>query len=72
MQVLTTKLLERSPQDELRRAFTLFDLQQSGRITAKDLVLIARQLQVGSLTRSAPATQPALISAVQSKAEEDP
>lgn len=45
-QVLTTKLLERSPQDEIQRAFTLFDLQQTGRITAKELSLIARQLQV--------------------------
>jgi Ca2+-binding EF-hand superfamily protein len=44
--VLTTKLLERSPQDEIRRAFALFDLQQTGRITVKELSLIARQLQV--------------------------
>jgi centrin-3 len=46
LQVLTTKLLERSPQDEIRRAFALFDLQQTGRITVKELSLIARQLQV--------------------------
>ena len=46
LQVLSSKLLERSPQDEVKRAFTLFDLQQSGRITAKELALIARQLQV--------------------------
>lgn len=45
-QVLTSKLLERSPQDEVARAFTLFDLQQTGRITTKELALIARQLQV--------------------------
>jgi Ca2+-binding EF-hand superfamily protein len=44
--VLTSKLLERSPQDEVSRAFTLFDLQQTGRITTKELGLIARQLQV--------------------------
>lgn len=44
-EVLTSKLIERSPQDEIRRAFQLFDLQQAGRITAKELALIARQLQ---------------------------
>lgn len=42
---MTFKLQERSPQDEARRAFQLFDLQQSGRITLRDLQAIARQLQ---------------------------
>lgn len=45
-QVLTSKLIERSPQDDIKRAFHLFDLQQSGHITVKELSLIARQLQV--------------------------
>lgn len=32
-------------QDEVRRAFQLFDLNHSGRITLKDLTMIAKQLQ---------------------------
>jgi centrin-3 len=44
-QVLAAKITERSPQDEVRRAFQLFDLNRTGKITLKELSLIARQLQ---------------------------
>jgi Ca2+-binding EF-hand superfamily protein len=67
LQVLTSKLLERSPQDEIQRAFTLFDLQQTGRITVQELGLIARQLQVRRAVstkqpHSVKATAPARLS----------
>lgn len=43
--VMSSKLVERAPQDEVRRAFQLFDLNHTGKITLKDLALIAKQLQ---------------------------
>lgn len=42
-----SKLLERSPQEEVARAFQLFDLGANGHISAADLRVIAKQLQVG-------------------------
>ncbi|KAF6249419.1 hypothetical protein COO60DRAFT_1706509 [Scenedesmus sp. NREL 46B-D3] len=44
-ELLCGKVTDRTPQDEVRRAFQLFDLNQSGRITLKDLTLVAKQLQ---------------------------
>jgi centrin-3 len=40
-----SKVTERTPQDEVRRAFQLFDLNHTGKITLKELTLIAKQLQ---------------------------
>jgi len=40
-----SKVTERTPQDEVRRAFQLFDLNHTGKITMKELTLIAKQLQ---------------------------
>jgi len=42
--VMSSKMVERSPEDELKRAFALFDLGNTGKITVKDLTLIAKQL----------------------------
>lgn len=44
-EVVSSKVVERTPQDELRRAFQLFDLNHTGKITLKELTLIAKQLQ---------------------------
>jgi Ca2+-binding EF-hand superfamily protein len=44
MQVLTSKITQRGPAGELRRAFRLFDLNRTGKITLKELSLIAKQL----------------------------
>lgn len=44
-EVISSKVVERTPQDELRRAFQLFDLNHTGKITLQDLTLIAKQLQ---------------------------
>ncbi|KAF8068438.1 CETN3 [Scenedesmus sp. PABB004] len=44
-ELLAAKVSERSPHDEVRRAFTLFDVRGAGRITLEDLGAIARQLR---------------------------
>lgn len=46
-ELVSSKVTERTPQDEVRRAFQLFDLTGSGRISLADLSAIARQLQCG-------------------------
>jgi centrin-3 len=45
-EVVGGKLTTRGPQDEARRAFELFDLSRSGRISLADLTAVARQLRV--------------------------
>eukprot|EP00877_Chromochloris_zofingiensis_P013477 jgi/Chrzof1/8383/Cz03g08160.t1 len=44
-EVVASKMTERSPNDNIKRAFQLFDLNSTGHITANDLKLIAKQLQ---------------------------
>lgn len=44
-ELLGSKMVERTPGEELKRAFGLFDLHGSGKITVQDLSAIARQLQ---------------------------
>jgi centrin-3 len=53
------KLLERSPHEEVARAFQLFDLSGSGRIAVADLRAIAKQLQVRGLRPFHPPCEPA-------------
>ena len=45
-ELIGSKVCERTPGEDLKRAFQLFDLTGSGRITARDLALIAKQLKV--------------------------
>jgi centrin-3 len=45
-ELLGAKVCERTPGEDLKRAFQLFDLTGSGRVTARDLALIAKQLKV--------------------------
>jgi centrin-3 len=44
-EVCAAKLLERSPREEVARAFQLFDLGGGGGVSAADLRVIAKQLQ---------------------------
>lgn len=44
-EVMATRLQQRAPDEELKRAFGLFDLHGSSRISLADLTAIAQQLQ---------------------------
>lgn len=42
--ILTKKYLARDPEDDFRKAFALFDEDGSGKVTAKNLRRVAREL----------------------------
>ena len=42
--LMTTKLAERNPEDEIRKAFALFDEEQTGAISLRNLRRVAREL----------------------------
>ena len=42
--VMTAKILQRDPQDEIRRAFSLFDAGKTGKITFQDLKRVAQEI----------------------------
>lgn len=44
MNVVTSKYLERDPEEEIRKAFALFDDDKTGKITLKNMKRIAREL----------------------------
>lgn len=43
-QVMKTKILQRDPEEELRRAFDLFDVNHTGKITFADLKRVAHEI----------------------------
>lgn len=42
--VMTAKILQRDPKDEMRRAFALFDVGHTGKITFQDLKRVAQEI----------------------------
>lgn len=44
VKVMTTKILQRDPLDEIRRAFKLFDIDKRGKVGFSDLKRMAQEL----------------------------
>jgi centrin-3 len=44
LKVMTERILERDPHDEIKRAFAIFDQEKSGKISLKNLRHVAREL----------------------------
>ena len=44
MKVMTIKILQRDPLDEIRRAFKLFDVDKTGKVGFSDLKRVAQEL----------------------------